>query len=180
MEQLNFRMLSELDRIHIPQLESTEKYAVLLYYKKDDALVEELSTLLEASKDDTILSNANWFKSCVFPEESANYVGASIAAVVGIDIENVKENIVAVMLEEKGKKFGTNIKTPIDKEALKTWLKSVQDGTAVPSIKSEDRLPNDEYPTHKGLTKLVATAFDEIVMDSTKDVFVDLYADWCG
>ena len=171
--------LTELDRSNIPELESTEKYAVLVYYKTGDAVVEEISSLL-TSTDDSVLLNANWFKCCVHPEENVNYVGASIAAVVGIDIENLKENVFAVMLEEKGKKFGNTVKSPLDKEALKTWLQSVQDGTATPSIKSEERLSNDEFPDKKGLTKLVASAFDEIVMNPARDVFVDIYADWCG
>ncbi|KAG2389184.1 hypothetical protein C9374_014584 [Naegleria lovaniensis] len=175
--------LQELERSHVPQLEDTDKYSLIFYYNEQTEadLVKEVDTLLEQNKDDSVLSNAYWFKSNIHPE-TINYIGASIANVIGIDLEGeMKNNLCAVMLGTKGKKFMTSLKTPLDKEALKTWLASVQDGTAKAEVRSEPRPPNDEYPGKKGLKKLVATAFDEIVLDShDKDVFVDIYADWCG
>nr|CAG4711254.1 unnamed protein product [Naegleria fowleri] len=175
-------VLEELDRSHVSQLEDTEKFSLLFYYngESESDLVKELEALLDQNKDDQVLSNAFWFKSNINPD-TINFIGASIANVIGIDLEDeIKNNLCAIMLSKKGKKFMYSLKTPVDKEALKTWLQSVQDGTAKAEVRSEPRPPNDEYPGSKGLKKLVASAFDEIVLDEQKDVFVDIYADWCG
>lgn len=134
-------VLEELDRSHVSQLEDTEKFSLLFYYngESESDLVKELEALLDQNKDDQVLSNAFWFKSNINPD-TINFIGASIANVIGIDLEDeIKNNLCAVMLSKKGKKFMYSLKTPVDKEALKTWLQSVQDGTAKAEVRSEPR-----------------------------------------
>ena len=46
--------------------------------------------------------------------------------------------------------------------------------------KSGLRPPGDRHEKHPGLTVVVADSFEELVLDPTKHVFVDVYADWCG
>jgi ankyrin repeat protein len=42
------------------------------------------------------------------------------------------------------------------------------------------RPPNDADPDHPGLKIVVTDSFDEIVLDKSKHVFLDVSADWCG
>merc|ERR1719324_489749 len=45
---------------------------------------------------------------------------------------------------------------------------------------SAERPPNDENASIPGLTVVVASSFEELVIASNKHAFVDIYADWCG
>jgi thiol-disulfide isomerase/thioredoxin len=42
------------------------------------------------------------------------------------------------------------------------------------------RPPNDADPDHPGLKIVVTDSFDDIVLDKSKHVFLDVSADWCG
>ena len=48
------------------------------------------------------------------------------------------------------------------------------------TLKSEDREINDDYPGKKGLKKIVALGFEQVVLDVERDVFVVVFTDWYG
>jgi len=66
--------------------------------------------------------------------------------------------------------------TTITKEALGKWLDTFLDGSLKQTIKSEPVPESNDGP----VKILVAKNFDEIVYDTSKDVFVEFYAPWCG
>eukprot|EP01090_Pellita_catalonica_P019799 TRINITY_DN6839_c0_g1_i3.p1 TRINITY_DN6839_c0_g1~~TRINITY_DN6839_c0_g1_i3.p1 ORF type:complete len:675 (-),score=145.93 TRINITY_DN6839_c0_g1_i3:75-2099(-) len=68
----------------------------------------------------------------------------------------------------------------ISVETLTDWLRQHKKGELEKYLKSAPRPEGDSDAAHPGLTILVADSFKEIVLDETKDVFVDVYADWCG
>ena len=50
-------------------------------------------------------------------------------------------------------------------------------GKLIPHIQSE---PVPDVATVNGLTTVVGSTWKDIVMDDTKDVFIEYYAPWCG
>jgi len=61
-------------------------------------------------------------------------------------------------------------------EAIKAFVDKFVSGELAPTIKSEPVPASNDGP----VKILVATNFDEIVKDPTKDVLVEFYAPWCG
>ena len=61
--------------------------------------------------------------------------------------------------------------------AMGAFINDYFDGTLSKNVKSAE-LPDDWNTTP--VKTLVATNFNEVVMDKTKDVFVEFYAPWCG
>jgi len=60
---------------------------------------------------------------------------------------------------------------------LKAFIKAYKAGEIEPDLKSED-VPEDWDAAP--VKVLVGKNFDEVAMDSKKDVFVEFYAPWCG
>ena len=61
-------------------------------------------------------------------------------------------------------------------ETIGKWIDSIKDGSVKPHLKS-DPVPESN---DAGVTVVVGTEFEKIVMDPTKDVLVKYYAPWCG
>jgi len=87
-------------------------------------------------------------------------------------------NTPGVVLEDRSKR--KNFLYPEDKAVtaadLKSWVSGVLDGSISPNVKSEAIPESNDGP----VKVIVGKTFDEIVMDSSKDVLVEFYAPWCG
>jgi len=64
----------------------------------------------------------------------------------------------------------------ITKDTLGTWVSSFLNKELAPTVKSQE-IPADNTGPVK---VVVGKSFDDIVMDDSKDVFVEFYAPWCG
>ena len=64
----------------------------------------------------------------------------------------------------------------LTKESLTKFMSSYVANNLKPSFKSQDPPKENNDP----VKVIVHTTFDEIAMDKSKDVLVDLYAPWCG
>lgn len=64
-------------------------------------------------------------------------------------------------------------------DAIEDLVEKFVAGEAQPIIKSEP-LPTDEEQAANGVYTLVAHNHDELLNDTSKDVFVKYYAHWCG
>lgn len=94
----------------------------------------------------------------------------------GITEEQMPTLVLADMGAESGmKKFPYT--GAIETAALSGFIGSVLDGNVQPTLKSEEVVPED-------LTAAVivakGTSFNDIVINNTKDVFVEFYAPWYG
>jgi len=77
---------------------------------------------------------------------------------------------------ESGKHFVFDETTAVSSDAVSAFVNQYLEGKLQPTIKSEEiPVPNDAP-----VTILVAKNFDQIVLDTTKDVLVEFYAPWCG
>lgn len=77
-------------------------------------------------------------------------------------------------------KFALPEKESITRESLEKFLEDVKEGKLAKLQKSARRPDNDKHPDHPTLTQVVASSFDDVVIGGTKDVLLDVYADWCG
>eukprot|EP00798_Chlamydomonas_sp_ICE-L_P013196 gene13196-19030_t len=76
---------------------------------------------------------------------------------------------------DKNRKF--KFTGEVTEDAIKEFAKSVADGTAVADFKSA-AIPED--PLEDGVSVVVGKSFENIVLDRTKDVLLEVYAPWCG
>ena len=75
------------------------------------------------------------------------------------------------------KKYASDTKAAdLTVEVIGKFIDDVLSGAIKPHLKSEPVPENNDGP----VTTIVGSQFDEIVMDTTKDVLVKYYAPWCG
>lgn len=80
----------------------------------------------------------------------------------------------AIEDQASGKHFAKEI--DIDVTNTEKWIQDYLSGSLEPTIRSEE-IPE---PNNGAVTVIVAKNFDEIVLNSGKDVLVEFYAPWCG
>lgn len=61
-------------------------------------------------------------------------------------------------------------------DSLKSFIEDFKSGKLAPFLKSEAIPESNDEP----VKVIVGKQFNQIVMDPTKDVFVEYYAPWCG
>ncbi|XP_029935147.1 protein disulfide-isomerase A4 [Myripristis murdjan] len=84
------------------------------------------------------------------------------------------EEVNVAILGDGGKKFAMEPEE-FDSEVLRDFVMAFKKGKLKPIIKSQP------VPKNKGPVKVVVgKTFDEIVMDTKKDVLIEFYAPWCG
>lgn len=86
----------------------------------------------------------------------------------GFVIDDIKENL-KYPLTGKGRK-------ELTLENLESFMKDFVNGTLKPVFKSEP-IPKDDKAAVK---TVVHDNFKELVLDNKKDVFLEIYAPWCG
>ena len=80
------------------------------------------------------------------------------------------------IIEEGQKKFKLENAPTITKPILQQFIKAFEAGLLQEHLKSEP-IPDENYGP---LYKVVGENFDEMVADSDTDVFLEVYAPWCG
>jgi len=83
-----------------------------------------------------------------------------------------------VVLEDRDnrKNYVFPATTPLTVESLRAHFAGFLANTLSATVKSEEPPADNDGP----VTVVVGKTFDSIVMDNTKDVFVEFYAPWCG
>lgn len=80
-----------------------------------------------------------------------------------------------VIIDESDKKYIMDTEFTSDGKALAAFIQQYNDGEIEPFIKSEP------VPESQGaLKKVVGKNWDDLVMNSDADVFIKMYAPWCG
>ncbi|EED23592.1 protein disulfide isomerase Pdi1, putative [Talaromyces stipitatus ATCC 10500] len=82
----------------------------------------------------------------------------------------------AIQDPEKNTKFPWDQTKDIKAKEIGEFIQDVLDGKVSPSIKSEPIPETQEGP----VTVVVAHTYQELVIDSDKDVLLEFYAPWCG
>lgn len=75
-----------------------------------------------------------------------------------------------------GTRFMFDPKVELTSAAAESWVADYMDGKLSPYFKSEARPETQDGP----VTVVVRDSFQEIVMESGKDVLLEFYAPWCG
>lgn len=91
---------------------------------------------------------------------------------------NLKEQWPALGMADmvKNTKYPFDQSKKIEKSAVKAWLDKYLAGTLEPSYKSEPIPESNDAPVKVVVNKNYAS----IVKDTSKDVFIEYYAPWCG
>lgn len=85
------------------------------------------------------------------------------------------EEVNVGILGDGGKKFAMEPEE-LDSEVLRDFVVAFKKGKLKPIIKSQPVPKNNKGP----VKVVVGKTFDEIVMDTQKDVLIEFYAPWCG
>jgi len=81
-----------------------------------------------------------------------------------------------LVLEDRQAKRNYIFKEELTVASLKTFIQSYVDGSLMPTVKSEATPEKNDGP----VKIVVGNTWDQMVMDPTKDVMVEIYAPWCG
>lgn len=82
----------------------------------------------------------------------------------------------AIERPDNGKHFAFDETATLSKDTIQPWVESFLKGELAPTIKSEEIPETNDGP----VKVVVAKTYDQIVLDSSKDVLVEFYAPWCG
>ncbi|KAG1752745.1 thioredoxin-like protein [Suillus paluster] len=77
---------------------------------------------------------------------------------------------------ETQSKYPYDQNKPIEADAVSTMVADYLAGTLAPKLKSQP-IPESQ---DENVFTLVGDQFDEVVFDDSKDVFIEIYATWCG
>jgi len=127
-----------------------------------DQYLEILKPLAQKSKGKMNWVWIDWTKYA----KHAENLGLSGTKVPSVAIEN----------PVNGQHFAFDESVDLTSEALGAWVDQYLEGKVAPTVKSEPIPADNSGP----VTILVGKNFDEIVMNTEKDVFVKFYAPWCG
>jgi len=133
------------------------------------------STAPEAAK--TVAESKEFKDSCKFffiPQSHG--MNKKLREHIGISDDKTE----VVHVDIKGSKKNYVLSDEISPNSIISFIKNVQNGTATKYVKSETRPPNDHDPQHPALYKLTTNSFDELVINSQNEWFVDIWAPWCG
>lgn len=95
----------------------------------------------------------------------SEYIGVTAADLPSVRIHDTRNDL---------KKF--NMEGEITEANVLQFIKDWEAGNLKPTLKSDD-IPAEQ---NEDVYVLVGKAFDQVVMDPTKDVLVEFYAPWCG
>ncbi|KAI9012098.1 thioredoxin-like protein [Phycomyces nitens] len=82
----------------------------------------------------------------------------------------------AIQHLDTGAKFPLNQELAITTENIQSFLDDYIEGKIKPTLKSEEVPAVNDGP----VKVVVGTQFNDIVLDKSKDVFLEVYAPWCG
>jgi len=96
----------------------------------------------------------------------SEFLGIEEDALPVVRLVQPKDNIKKYVFEKE-----------ITEENIKSFVRDFRDNKLKPYFKSQP-IPTESH--ENGVRTIVGKNFEEIVLDSTKDVLVEYYAPWCG
>ncbi|KAG1704000.1 Protein disulfide-isomerase A4 [Nymphon striatum] len=120
-----------------------------------------------------ILNVAKDFKDITFALSNEDEFKDEIEA---LGLFDSSEDVNAGLFYSNTKRFVLNPSEEFDADVLRSFLKDGIAGKLKPLLKSQPIPKKNDGP----VKKVVANNFDEIVVQSPKNVFLEFYAPWCG
>ena len=127
--------------------------------------------------------------NAAYTEAAKGFKGKLLFVLVDCDVEDNKRvmeffgiteedcpDMRVINMEKNMAKFAPEGKVDFSKEGVEAFVNGVLDGTIKRHLKSEEVPDNSD----KAVKVIVGKNFDDIVLDPTKNVFVEFYAPWCG
>jgi protein disulfide-isomerase A1 len=127
--------------------------------------------------------------NAAYTEAAKGFKGKLLFVLVDCDVEDNKRvmeffgiteedcpDMRVINMEKNMAKFAPEGKADLSKEGVEAFVNGVLDGTIKRHLKSEEVPDNSD----KAVKVIVGKNFDDIVLDPTKNVFVEFYAPWCG
>ncbi|XP_068603841.1 protein disulfide-isomerase A4 [Brachionichthys hirsutus] len=147
----------------------TRRPLVVVYYGVDFSFDYRTATQFWRSK---VLEVAKDFPEYVFAIADEEDFADELKS---LGLSESGEEVNVGILADGGKRFAMEPEE-FDSEVLRDFVKAFKKGKLSPIIKSQPVPKNNKGP----VKVVVGKTFDEIVMDSKKDVLVEFYAPWCG
>ncbi|KAM6900800.1 protein disulfide-isomerase A4 [Xenentodon cancila] len=147
----------------------TKRPLVVVYYGIDFSFDYRKATQFWRSK---VLDVANDFPEYTFAIADEEDYAEELKS---LGLSESGEEVNVGLMSEGGKKFAME-PDDFDSEVLRDFVTAFKKGKLRPIIKSQPVPKSNNGP----VKVVVGKTFDEIVMDTKKDVLIEFYAPWCG
>lgn len=142
----------------------------VVYYDVDFSFEQRIATqfwrqkVLEVAKDhrDVTFAIANEQN---FPEE-----------LKALALDDSGEEINVGCFDESEKRYRMDPEEEFSEDSLREFVENFKEGNIKAQVKSQPAPKKNSGP----VTVVVGKTFEDIVLDSKKDVLIELYAPWCG
>ena len=127
--------------------------------------------------------------NAAYTEAAKGFKGKLLFVLVDCDVEDNKRvmeffgiteedcpSMRVINMEKNMAKFAPEGDVDLTQAGVEAFVNGVLDGTIKRHLKSED-VPDNSANAVK---VIVGKNFDDIVLDPTKNVFIEFYAPWCG
>ncbi|XP_074624650.1 protein disulfide-isomerase A4-like [Acropora palmata] len=91
-------------------------------------------------------------------------------------LDDSGEEVNVGCFDDKDKKYRMDPDEEFDEDSLRDFVENFKEGNIKPQVKSQPAPKKNAGP----VAVVVGKTFEEIVLDSKKDVLIELYAPWCG
>uniref|UniRef100_A0A8C7P5M2 Protein disulfide-isomerase n=1 Tax=Oncorhynchus mykiss TaxID=8022 RepID=A0A8C7P5M2_ONCMY len=147
----------------------TKRPLVVVYYGVDFSFDYRKATQFWRSK---VLEVAKDFPEYTFAIADEEDYSDELKS---LGLSDSGEEVNVGILGDGGKKFAME-PDEFDSEVLRDFIMAFKKGKLKPIVKSQPVPKNNQGP----VTVVVGKTFDDIVMDTKKDVLIEFYAPWCG
>ncbi|CAB1349914.1 unnamed protein product [Coregonus sp. 'balchen'] len=147
----------------------TKRPLVVVYYGVDFSFDYRKATQFWRSK---VLEVAKDFPEYTFAIADEEDYSDELKS---LGLSDSGEEVNVGILGDGGKKFAMEPEE-LDSEVLRDFIMAFKKGKLKPIIKSQPVPKNNQGP----VKVVVGKTFDDIVMDTKKDVLIEFYAPWCG
>ncbi|XP_069007685.1 protein disulfide-isomerase A4 [Embiotoca jacksoni] len=147
----------------------TKRPLVVVYYGVDFSFDYRKATQFWRSK---VLDVAKDFPEYTFAIADEEDYAEELKS---LGLSESGEDVNVGIMADGGKKFAMEPEE-LDSDVLRDFVVAFKKGKLKPILKSQPAPKNNKGP----VKVVVGKTFDEIVMDTQKDVLVEFYAPWCG
>lgn len=166
MDSTSVPMVIEFSEDYIEPIFGKGKAAVILFTNDKSAAYNKVFTDAAEQMNGQILFVVSGTENGI-QQRLAEFVGVDASSAPTLRLLSPGEDMQKFV-------YGGDLSS-MSVNSIQNWVNDFKSGALKPHLKSE-QAPESQGP----VTVIVGTTWEEIVMDSTKDVLVKYYAPWCG